>query len=64
MGKDIPCNFPKVAEMLNYVCKEKEDSISYFILVTMLLTMTEDKVNANADNVTPKEARGEKELIR
>ncbi|KAL7474594.1 hypothetical protein ACHAW6_000564 [Cyclotella cf. meneghiniana] len=62
LGKDIPYDVPKAAELLKYVCEEKEDSISCFTLATMLLRG--DKVNADADNVTPEEARGEKEVIR
>ncbi|KAL3775976.1 hypothetical protein HJC23_006324 [Cyclotella cryptica] len=62
LGKDIPYDVPKAAELLKYVCEEKEDSISCFTLATMLLRG--DRVNADADNVTPEEARGEKELIK
>jgi TPR repeat protein len=60
LGPDVPYDVPKAAELLKFVCEEKEDSVSCFTLATMLLRG--DKVNSEADNVTPMEARGETAL--
>lgn len=55
LGKGIPYNPKRAAQLLDGVC-ENGDSLSCFTLATMLLRG--DKVNAEADNVTPDEARG------
>lgn len=55
LGKRIPYNPRRAGELLNGVC-ENGDSLSCFTLATMLLRG--DNVNAEADNVTPDEARG------
>mmetsp|Transcript_17803 Transcript_17803/g.38837 ORF Transcript_17803/g.38837 Transcript_17803/m.38837 type:complete len:356 (-) Transcript_17803:61-1128(-) len=60
LGEGVPYDPPKAAELLKYVCDEKEDSVSCFTLATMLLRG--DKVNSEADNVSPEEARGLKKL--
>ncbi|KAL3789468.1 hypothetical protein ACHAWO_002797 [Cyclotella atomus] len=60
LGPEVPYDVPKAAKLLKYVCEEKEDSVSCFTLATMLLRG--DKVNSEADNVTPMEARGETAL--
>lgn len=60
LGKDVPYDVPKAAELLKFVCEEKEDSVSCFTLATMLLRG--DKVSSEADNVSPEEARGLKSL--
>ncbi len=56
LGKNIPYNPKKAANLLQHVCKEHGDSLSCFTLATMLLRG--DKVNSEADNVSPDEARG------
>jgi TPR repeat protein len=55
LGKGIPYNPRRAASLLDGVC-ENGDSLSCFTLATMLLRG--DVVNAEADNVTPDEARG------
>lgn len=60
LGEGVPYDVPKAAELLKHVCEEKEDSVSCFTLATMLLRG--DKVSAEADNVSPDEARGIKAL--
>lgn len=60
LGEGVPYDVNKAAELLKYVCEEKEDSVSCFTLATMLLRG--DRVNSEADNVTPEEARGMKAL--
>lgn len=55
MGKGVPYNPEKAAKLLNNVC-EDGDPISCFTLATMLLRG--DQVSAEADNVSPLEARG------
>ena len=55
LGKKIPHNPKRAAELLEGVC-ENGDSLSCFTLATMLLRG--NHVNAEADNVTPDEARG------
>jgi TPR repeat protein len=60
LGEGVPYDVPKAAELLKYVCEEKDDSVSCFTLATMLLRG--DKVSSEADNVTPEEARGLKAL--
>jgi TPR repeat protein len=60
LGEGVPYDAPKAAELLKFVCEEKEDSVSCFTLATLLLRG--DKVNADADNVSPDEARGMKQL--
>ncbi|KAL7539853.1 hypothetical protein ACHAXR_009664 [Thalassiosira sp. AJA248-18] len=60
LGEDVPYDPPKAAKLLKYVCEEKEDSVSCFTLATMLLRG--DKVHSDADNVSPEEACGMKEL--
>ncbi|KAL9181218.1 hypothetical protein ACHAXT_010023 [Thalassiosira profunda] len=60
MGEGVPYDVPKAAELLKYVCEVKEDSVSCFTLATMLLRG--DQVNSEADNVTPEEARGVRQL--
>ena len=62
LGKDIPYDVSKAAELLKYVCEEKDDSVSCFTLATMLLRG--DKVNSEADNVSPEEARGVKKILK
>ena len=62
LGEGVPYDVPKAAELLKFVCEEKEDSVSCFTLATMLLRG--DSVNSEADNVTPEEARGVKEVQR
>ena len=56
MGPGVPYNPNKAGELLEGVC-EDGDPISCFTLATMLLRG--DAVKAEADNVTPQEARGE-----
>ena len=60
LGEGVPYDVHKAADLLKYVCEEKEDSVSCFTLATMLLRG--DKVNSEADNVSPEEARGVREL--
>lgn len=60
LGRDVPYDIHKAAELFKYVCEEKEDSVSCFTLATMLLRG--DMVSSEADNVTPEEARGVKAL--
>lgn len=60
LGKDIPYDVPKAADLLKYVCEEKDDSVSCFTLATMMLRG--DNVSSEADNVSPEEARGIQEL--
>lgn len=60
LGKGIPYNPTKAANLLQHVCKEHGDSLSCFTLATMLLRG--DVVNAEADNVSPDEARGIKDV--
>ena len=60
LGKGIPYNPKKAASLLQHVCTEHGDSLSCFTLATMLLRG--DKVNAEADNVSPDEARGLKPI--
>jgi TPR repeat protein len=60
LGEGVPYDAPKAAELLKFVCEEREDSVSCFTLATLLLRG--DKVNSDADNVSPEEARGLKEL--
>lgn len=60
LGEGVPYDVPKAAELLKHVCEVNEDSVSCFTLATMLLRG--DKVNSEADNVSPKEARGEMAL--
>ncbi|KAK1744778.1 Sel1-like repeat family protein [Skeletonema marinoi] len=60
LGEGVPYDVPKASELLKYVCEEKDDSVSCFTLATMLLRG--DKVSSEADNVSPEEARGVKEL--
>ena len=62
LGPDIPYDVPKAAELLKYVCLEKEDSVSCFTLATMLLRG--DNVNSEADNVSPAEAQGKTSLLK
>jgi len=56
LGKGIPYNPRKAASLLENVCKEHGDSLSCFTLATMLLRG--EHVKAEADNVSPNEARG------
>lgn len=56
LGKGIPYNPTKAANLLSTVCEEHGDSLSCFTLATMLLRG--ENVNAEADNVSPDEARG------
>lgn len=56
LGKGIPYNPKKAADLLQTVC-DNGDPISCFTLATMLLRG--DYVSADATNVTPQEARGE-----
>ncbi len=56
LGKGIPYNPQKAASLLQHVCTEHGDSLSCFTLATMLLRG--DNVHAEADNVSPNEARG------
>lgn len=60
LGKGIPYNPKKSASLLEHVCSEHGDSLSCFTLATMLLRG--DIVNAEADNVSPDEARGLKDI--
>jgi TPR repeat protein len=60
LGPYVPYDVPKAAELLKFVCEEKEDSVSCFTLATMLLRG--NKVDSEGDNVTPMEARGETAL--
>mmetsp|Transcript_6263 Transcript_6263/g.9902 ORF Transcript_6263/g.9902 Transcript_6263/m.9902 type:complete len:363 (+) Transcript_6263:60-1148(+) len=60
LGEGVPYDAPKAAKLLKFVCEEKEDSVSCFTLATLLLRG--DKVNSEADNVSPEEARGTKQL--
>lgn len=62
LGPDVPYDPARAARLLEYVCEEREDSVSCFTLATMLLRG--DVVNSDADNVSPEEARGLKELQR
>jgi TPR repeat protein len=62
LGPGVPYDVAKAAGLLKYVCEEREDSVSCFTLATMLLRG--DKVNADADNVSPMEARGEAALLK
>jgi TPR repeat protein len=55
LGTKIPYNPKRASELLEGVC-ENGDSLSCFTLATMLLRG--DFVNAEADNVSPDEARG------
>jgi TPR repeat protein len=55
LGKDVPYNPKKASKLLQGVCDEG-DSYSCFLLATMLLRGNE--VTADADNVSPQEARG------
>mmetsp|Transcript_5869 Transcript_5869/g.12331 ORF Transcript_5869/g.12331 Transcript_5869/m.12331 type:complete len:191 (+) Transcript_5869:877-1449(+) len=55
MGKGVPYDPEQAAKLLDNVCKEG-DPISCFTLATMLLRG--DNVAAEADNVSPMEARG------
>lgn len=55
LGKKIPYDPKRAAQLLEGVC-ENGDSLSCFTLATMLLRGS--NVNAEADNVTPDEARG------
>lgn len=61
MGPGVPYNPRKAAELLDQVC-ESGDSLSCFSLATMLLRG--EHVNADADNVSPREARGLDEIQR
>lgn len=56
LGKDVPYNPKKAAELFDFTCNEGGDSISCFTLATMLLRG--NFVSAEADNVTPQEAVG------
>jgi TPR repeat protein len=60
LGEGVPYDASKAAELLKFVCEEREDSVSCFTLATLLLRG--DKVNSDADNVSPEEARGLKDL--
>jgi len=60
LGEDVPYDVKKAAGLLKYVCEEKDDSYSCFTLATMLLRG--EKVNSEADNVSPEEARGVAEV--
>mmetsp|Transcript_10026 Transcript_10026/g.29663 ORF Transcript_10026/g.29663 Transcript_10026/m.29663 type:complete len:363 (-) Transcript_10026:219-1307(-) len=60
LGPGVPYDPDKAAELLENVCTEKGDSISCFTLASMLLRG--DAVRAEADNISPKEARGESEI--
>ncbi|KAL7530903.1 hypothetical protein ACHAWF_003554 [Thalassiosira exigua] len=62
LGPDVPYDSKKAAELLRYVCEEKEDSVSCFALAAMLLRG--DRVNSDADNVSPEEARGTRRLLK
>jgi TPR repeat protein len=55
LGKGIPYNPKKAAQLLQGVCDEG-DPFSCFLLATMLLRG--DRVTPETDNVTPQEARG------
>jgi TPR repeat protein len=56
LGKDIPYDPYKAMDLYQQVC-DTGDSISCFTLATMLLRG--DKINKQARNATPQEARGE-----
>ena len=60
LGEGVPYDPPRAADLLKFVCEEREDSVSCFTLATLLLRG--DKVNSDADNASPEEARGLKEL--
>lgn len=55
LGEGIPYNPKRAAELLNGVCEEG-DSLSCFLLATMLIRG--NNVNSEANNITPGEARG------
>mmetsp|Transcript_4721 Transcript_4721/g.8197 ORF Transcript_4721/g.8197 Transcript_4721/m.8197 type:complete len:343 (-) Transcript_4721:1503-2531(-) len=59
LGKEIPYDPPKAASLLETVC-DNGDPISCFTLATLLLRG--DRVNADATNVTPQEARGQEQI--
>eukprot|EP00979_Chaetoceros_neogracilis_P016514 scaffold8271_cov258-Chaetoceros_neogracile.AAC.3 len=59
LGKKIPYDPYRASKLLEGVC-ENGDSLSCFTLATMLLRG--EQVNAEADNVTPEEARGLKPI--
>lgn len=56
LGKSIPYDPQKAMKLFDHVC-EQGDSIACFTLATMLLRG--DLIDPAADNVSPKEARGE-----
>lgn len=60
LGEGVPYDADKAAKLLKFVCEEREDSVSCFTLATLMLRG--DQVNSDADNVTPAEARGFKEV--
>merc|ERR1712232_1011876 len=59
LGPKIPYNPNKAMQLFDHVC-DQGDSIACFTLATMLLRG--DLIDPNADNVTPKEARGEEQV--
>uniref|UniRef100_A0A6S8YAL9 Beta-lactamase n=1 Tax=Ditylum brightwellii TaxID=49249 RepID=A0A6S8YAL9_9STRA len=61
MGKGVPYDPVKASELYDRVCNDMGDSLSCFALATMLLRG--DMVSAEADNVTPQEARGLSSII-
>lgn len=61
LGKGIPYNPRKAAELLQTVC-DNGDPISCFSLATMLLRG--DHVSPDATNVTPQEASGKVEIAK
>lgn len=56
LGKTVPHNPRKAMELYQKTCDDG-DSVSCFTLATMLLRG--DRINKQADNVSPQEARGE-----
>jgi TPR repeat protein len=56
LGEGVPYDTNKAAELLRFVCEEREDSVNCFTLAALMLRG--DQVNSDADNVTLKEARG------
>ena len=61
LGKGIPHNPQKAMELYQRNCDDG-DSISCYTLATMLLRG--DRVNTNANNVSPQEARGKSPLVK
>lgn len=56
MGPGVPYDPYRASQLLDGVCENTGDPVSCFTLATMLLRG--DLVSADADNVTPSEARG------